>query len=113
MFASHHRLNKLVAIIDYNKLQSLDTVSNTLGLEPLADKLTAFGCKVLEIDGHNHQQIYGALTNLDPHRPLAVIAHTTKGKGVSFMEGKVEWHYKNPNDEQMELAILELEAANA
>jgi transketolase len=113
MFASHHKLNKLVAIIDYNKLQSLDTIEKTLGLEPLADKLSAFGCKVTEIDGHNHKQIANALMNLDDQKPLAVIAHTTKGKGISFMEGRVEWHYKNPNNEQMALAILELEASHA
>jgi transketolase len=113
MFAAHHKLNRLAAIIDYNKLQSLDTVANTLEIEPLADKLNAFGCKVIEVDGHNHQQISKALLNIDPSKPLAIIAHTIKGKGVSFMEGKVEWHYKNPNDEQMALAILELEVSDA
>jgi transketolase len=113
MFASHHKLNTLTAIIDYNKLQSLDTIENTLNLEPLADKLSAFGCKVVEIDGHDHEQIAHALMNIDAQKPLAVIAHTTKGKGVSFMEGRIEWHYKNPNDEQMALAIAELEGSHA
>lgn len=108
MFAGHHRLCGLTAVIDYNKLQSLDTVANTLALEPLADKLTAFGWCVREADGHDHPQLRQALACPDADRPLAVIAHTVKGKGVSFMENRVEWHYKNPNDEQLALALAEL-----
>lgn len=113
MFASHHKLNNLVAIIDYNKLQSLDTVSNTLGLEPLKDKLLAFGCDVREVDGHNHSELIEALLNHSMGRPIAIIAHTIKGKGISFMENRVEWHYKNPNDEQLALALEELEVESA
>lgn len=113
MFAAHHKLSNLTAIIDYNKLQSLDTVANTLGLEPLAEKIAAFGCAVQEIDGHDHQQIAQALSRIDEFRPSVIIAHTTKGKGVSFMENRVEWHYKNPNDEQLAMALVELEASHA
>lgn len=113
MFASHHKLNNLVAIIDYNKLQSLDTVSNTLGLEPLKDKLLAFGCDVRETDGHNHRELIEALLTHSTGQPIAIIAHTIKGKGISFMENRVEWHYKNPSDEQLALALKELEVANA
>lgn len=113
MFAAHHRLSHLTAVIDYNKLQSLDTVASTLGLEPLADKLTAFGWAVHEIDGHDHGQLGRALRSVDADRPTAVIAHTTKGKGVSFMENKVEWHYKNPNDDQLAQALAELELGRA
>lgn len=109
MFAAHHQLSNLVAIIDYNKLQSLDTVANTLGLEPLIDKLNAFGWYVQEIDGHDHQQIESSLSNLSSGKPTVIVAHTTKGKGVSFMENRVEWHYKNPNDEQLAQALTELE----
>lgn len=113
LFAAHHKLTRLTAIIDYNKLQSLDSVSNTLELEPLADKLSAFGCAVKEVDGHDHTQIARALDEIDALKPTAIIAHTTKGKGVSFMENKVEWHYKNPNDEQLASALKELAADNA
>ena len=113
MFAAHHRLSNLTAIIDYNKLQSLDSVANTLGLEPLVDKLKAFGCSVHEVDGHNHQQLLDALLAHADQKPTIVVAHTTKGKGVSFMENRVEWHYKNPNDAQLAQALIELEAAYA
>ncbi len=113
MFAAHHKLSNLTAIIDYNKLQSLDSVANTLGLEPLAAKLHAFGCAVHEIDGHDHGQISQSLKRIDSNRPTVIIAHTTKGKGVSFMENRVEWHYKNPNDEQLAVALAELRVSYA
>ena len=113
MFAAHHRLTNLTAIIDYNKLQSLDSVANTLGLEPLVDKLKAFGCSVNEVDGHDHQQLLAALSVQAEQRPKVLVAHTTKGKGVSFMENKVEWHYKNPNDDQLAKALAELEVIHA
>ena len=113
MFAAHHKLVNLTAIVDYNKLQSLDTVANTLGLEPLGDKLKAFGWSVHEIDGHDHQKIAAALSCIDEDKPTIIVAHTTKGKGVSFMENRVEWHYKNPNDEQLAIALQELEVTYA
>jgi len=113
MFAAHHKLTNLTAVIDYNKLQSLDSVANTLGLEPLVDKLTAFGCAIREIDGHDHQQITEALSIISNEKPTVIVAHTTKGKGVSFMENRVEWHYKNPNDEQLAMALAELEVTYA
>lgn len=113
MFAAHHRLTNLTAIIDYNKLQSLDSVANTLGLEPLVDKLKAFGCSVHEVDGHDHQKLLAALSAQAEQKHTVVVAHTTKGKGVSFMENKVEWHYKNPNDEQLAKALAELEVIHA
>jgi len=113
MFASHHRLTQLTAIIDYNKLQSLDTVANTLALEPLFDKLKAFNIEVNEIDGHNHEELYDALIETGTNRPRAIIAHTVKGKGVSFMENKVEWHYKTPNDDQLFAAINQLGKSSA
>ena len=93
LFSSHHKLNNLVVIIDYNKIQSIDTVRKTLNLEPLRKKLQSFGCKVLNIDGHNFKQIFNAL-NSKSSKPLVVIANTIKGKGVSFMENTVLWHYK-------------------
>lgn len=113
MFAAHHRLSNLTAVIDYNKLQSLDTVANTLGLEPLVDKLKAFGSSVHEIDGHDHRMLAEALSSIANEKPTVIVAHTTKGKGVSFMENRVEWHYKNPNDEQLAMALAELEVEHA
>ena len=113
MFAAHHRLFNLTVIIDYNKLQSLNSVANTLGLEPFVDKLKAFGCSVHEVDGHDHQQLHDALSAQADQKPTVIVAHTTKGKGVSFMENKVEWHYKNPNDEQLTKALAELEVVHA
>jgi transketolase len=112
MFASHHRLDNLVAIIDYNKLQSLTTIAETLALEPFAEKLSAFCWSVKEVDGHDHEELSQVLstTPWQPGKPSAVIAHTTKGKGVSFMENAVKWHYSSPNDAQLAQALAELEA---
>jgi transketolase len=112
MFASHHRLDNLVAIIDYNKLQSLTTIAETLALEPLAMKLSAFGWSVREVDGHNHDELTTALASApwEAGKPSVLIAHTTKGKGVSFMENSVQWHYRNPNDAQLSQALTELES---
>jgi len=112
MFAAHHQLDKLTVIIDYNKLQSLDSVSNTLALEPLVDKLTAFGWRVEEVDGHSHEQLADILGGDNTGKPLVVVAHTTKGKGVSYMENQVLWHYRNPNDEQLALALKELSSGD-
>jgi len=110
LFAAHHSLDNLVAIIDYNKLQSLTTVEKTLNIEPLYDKFTAFGFRVIEVDGHDHHALLKAI-QLPPSvnsKPTVVIAHTIKGKGVSFMENKVEWHYKSPNDIELAAAIAEI-----
>jgi transketolase len=113
MFAAHHRLANLTAIVDYNKLQSLDSVANTLGLEPLEEKLRAFGWDVHETDGHNHYSLSQAMSPSAAGKPTAVIAHTIKGRGVSFMENSVAWHYKNPDDEQLAQALRELEGSDA
>jgi len=115
MFAAHHRLDNLVVIIDYNKLQSLTTVAKTLGLEPLAEKLQAFGWSVQDVDGHDHDQINQALSAVpwNADKPSILIAHTIKGKGITFMEDKVEWHYRSPNQEQLALALAELDVTHA
>lgn len=114
MFAAHHKLDRLTAIIDYNKLQSLGSVADTLGLEPLADKLTAFGWAVREVDGHDHAALASnlSLARWSPGKPQMLIAHTTKGKGVPFMENRVEWHYKSPNPEQLADALAAIEGAS-
>ena len=113
MFASHHQLDNLIAIVDYNKLQSLATVNDTLRVEPLVDKVLAFGWAVREIDGHNHTQLTSLLGSApwEPGKPSFLIAHTTKGKGVSFMENSVDWHYKSPSTEQLAQALWELNHA--
>lgn len=110
MFAAHHNLDNLIAIIDYNKLQSLTTIDQTLRIEPLADKLTAFGWSVREVDGHDHDALSSSLNSVpwSPGKPSVLIAHTIKGKGVSFMENRVEWHYRSPNDDQLAAALAEL-----
>ena len=110
LFAPHHQLDNLVVIIDYNKIQSLGTVKEVLNLEPFADKWRAFGWAVQEIDGHDVGQIQQSLTHVPTKsgKPTCVIAHTTKGKGVSFMEDKLLWHYRSPSSEEMARAMSEL-----
>lgn len=110
LFAPHHKLDNLTVIIDYNKIQSLGTVKEVLNLEPFADKWRTFGWSVAEIDGHDFQQIENALTNLpaNPGKPTCIIAHTVKGKGVSFMEDKLLWHYRCPDQKEMADALKEL-----
>ena len=113
MFAAHHRLDNLVAIIDYNKFQSLASIEETLGLEPFVDKLKSFGWSVVETKGHDHDQLHDALSTLpaQPTKPTCVLAHTTKGKGVSFMENSVLWHYRTAQGEEYVAALKELEEA--
>jgi len=111
MFAGHHQLDNLTAIVDYNKIQSLGRVEDVLDLEPFADKARSFGWSVTEIDGHDVDQIEEALSKVPffKHVPSFVIAHTVKGKGVSFMEDDVGWHYFNPTDENVGQALREIE----
>ena len=110
MFAAHHQLGNLTVIVDYNKLQSLAPVAQTLALEPFDDKWRAFGWSVAHVDGHDHDALTQALASV-PHaadRPTCVLAHTTKGKGVSFMENQVLWHYRSPQGAEYEAAMEEL-----
>jgi len=113
LFAPHHRLDNLVAVVDFNKIQSFGSVSDVLELEPFADKWRAFGWRVLEIDGHDLHVIEQAFeTALEKNgRPTVIIAHTIKGRGVSFMENKLEWHYKSPSAQQLTAALAEIDAA--
>lgn len=113
LFAAHHRLNNLTAIVDYNKIQSLAPVAETLGLEPFVDKWIAFDWRVLEVDGHDHDALREALSDDQPdsEQPKCVICHTTKGKGVSFMEDSVLWHYRTPQGEEYDAAVKELNDA--
>lgn len=111
MFAAHHKLDNLVAIVDYNKIQSLAPVSETLQLEPFADKWSSFGWSVIEVDGHDHDELRAALSRVpaEASRPTCIVAHTTKGKGVSFMEDSVLWHYRTARGEEFAAALDELE----
>lgn len=110
LFAPHHRLDNLTAIIDHNKIQGFGTVKEVLDLEPLADKWRSFRWAVREINGHDYAQIEGALNSLpfEPGRPSCIIAHTIKGRGVSFMENQVAWHYKSPSREELARGLKEL-----
>ncbi len=112
LFANHFSLSNLTVIIDHNKLQSLDSCKNTLSLIDLASKWRAFGWNVTEVDGHSHSELKHALSkNVLSDSPICVIAHTIKGKGVSFMENQILWHYRDPQGDLYEKAIEELEAS--
>jgi len=110
LFASHHKLDNLMAIVDYNKLQSFGSIENTLSLEPLESKFRSFGWEVRVIDGHNFEELYESLSKIPwvKNKPSIVIAKTIKGKGVSFMENSVDWHYKSPTKEQLKKALIEI-----
>lgn len=110
LFGGHHHLDNLVAIVDYNKIQSLGSTRDVLNLAPLAEKWHACRWAVREIDGHNLEEIEGVLSDVPFHRgaPSCVIAHTTKGKGVTFMENSLLWHYRSPDDGEFAQALAEL-----
>lgn len=110
MVASHYGLDNLLAIIDYNKLQITGTVASVCRVEPLRDKMEAFGWEVQETDGHNlseMEQVFGSIP-FKRGKPNMVIAHTIKGKGVSFMENNHVWHHKVPSDSEYSIACDEL-----
>jgi transketolase len=111
LFAPHHRLDNLTAIVDYNKIQSFGRVKDVIDLEPLGEKWRTFGWAVREIDGHDLSATEDALSRLpfEAGRPSCIVAHTIKGKGISFMEDKLLWHYRSPRAEELELALAELE----
>lgn len=111
LFAPQHKLDNLVAIVDHNKIQSLGTVEEVMDLGPFADKWRAFGWAVREINGHNLNEIENVLSELpfEKDKPNCIIAHTVKGKGISFMENKLLWHYRTPQGDEYKAAMLELE----
>lgn len=112
LFAHHHKLDNLVAIVDYNKIQSFGRVEEVLDLAPFADKWRAFGWNVTELDGHDLAVVEAAFAAAATvsGKPTVIIAHTVKGRGVSFMEDRLEWHYKSPSDEQLARALAEVGA---
>jgi transketolase len=110
MFGAHHRLDNLVAIVDYNKYQSDDLNTNVTALEPLVDKFGAFGWYAMEIDGHDFREIANAFdrTRKIKGKPSIILAHTTKGKGISFMENEPKWHGSlAPQGEERRCALRE------
>lgn len=112
--AHHYGLDNLIAVVDHNRMQSLDFCENTLALEPFGDKWAAFGWNVIGVDGHDVDALRGAFAQAKANRgsdkPTVIIALTTKGKGVSFMENDILWHYRTPQGEEYDAALKELEA---
>lgn len=115
MSAGHYKLDNLVAIIDRNGLQISDTTENVISLEPLADRWRAFGWDVLEVDGDNMNSIVDGLDSLNfkNSKPHLIISHTTKGKGISYMENVLKWHHGVPTATEYEQSVLELESCIA
>ncbi|MFT5874309.1 MAG: transketolase [Clostridium sp.] len=111
LFANHFRLSNLTVIVDHNKIQSLGRCENTLEFIDLAEKWRVFGWNVIEIDGHNHDEIRKSLLSQDAIKPTCIIANTVKGKGISFMEDTILWHYRAPQGEDYVNAVRELEEA--
>jgi len=113
MTAGNHRLSRLCVIIDRNRLQQGARVADTNDLEPFADKLTAFGLEVVDVDGHDHGALLEVCANVPAAsgKPTAVIAHTRKGHPISFMSDNVAWHHKVPSAEQLDQALAELEGS--
>lgn len=112
MFAHHHKLDNLCVIVDNNGLQIDGPVDQVMSPYPIVDKLKAFGLEVAEVDGHDFEQLEAAFAKAKETKevPFAIVMKTTKGKGVSFMEGQVGWHGKAPNDAEYEQAMAELNA---
>lgn len=111
LFASAKKLNNLCAFVDYNKWQATGKSKDILNLGSLTKKFKQFGWNVIEIDGHNHDLIFKACQRAikEKYKPTMVIANTTKGKGVSFMEDDNNWHYKIPSDEEVKMSQKELD----
>lgn len=110
MFAAKFQLSNLVLIVDRNRLQSYGSDKEVMDMGDMGEKFAAFGCQVMEIDGHDYNQIYRALmtgVSRNPAKPTVIIANTIKGKGASFMENRLEWHFKSPNDEQLQIILEE------
>ncbi len=111
LFAAHHKLKNLTCILDANKYQSIKTTTETLNVEPIKDRILSFGWEVKEINGHNHKELKDTFQNKSKkksNKPIFVIARTTKGKGVSFMENNVLWHYRNAQGDEFKDAMKEL-----
>lgn len=114
LIARQYKLDNFIVTIDFNKIQSLAPVEETIALEPLDDKWRSFGWHVIRVDGHDHAALHAAYAEakaaMGEDKPVVVIADTVKGKGVSFMENDVLWHYRTARGEEYAAALKELEA---
>ena len=112
--AAQYKLDRLIAVVDYNHMQSLATVDETLRLEPFEQKWKDFGWNAMSVDGHDTEALQAAFAraqrNAGSGKPTVILAHTVKGKGISFMENNILWHYRTPQGEEYEEALKELEA---
>jgi transketolase len=110
LFAPRHKLDNLIAIIDYNKLQAMDRLDKIVSLDPLAEKWRAFGWEVREVNGHEMDELEEVFRTVPfaAGKPNLIIAHTTKGKGISLMENTPIWHFRLPNEKEMEIMCCEL-----
>ena len=109
MLLGQLKLANITVIIDENKLQGFGYTKDIINQSNLAEKIKPFGFEVIEVDGHSVEELENAF-NKKSEKPKAIIAHTIKGKGVSFMEDELKWHYKSPNDEELEIALAEIDA---
>jgi len=110
MFAAQHKLDNLVAIVDYNKMQALGDIKDITSLKPLSKKWKSFNWGVKEINGHSFKELFTSFDNIpfEKNKPSVIIANTIKGKGVSFMENELLWHYRCPDEDEYEKALKEL-----
>ena len=112
--AAQYRLDRMIAVVDYNHMQSLTTVEDTLRLEPFEQKWKDFGWNAISVDGHDTDELQKAFAwakdNAGTRKPSVILAHTVKGKGISFMENNILWHYRTPQGEEYDAALKELEA---
>ncbi len=116
VFASHHKLENLTLVIDRNRQCVLDFTEDCAPLNPLNSRLKAFGCEVREVDGHSFEElldIFDLMSSRRSRKPLAIVANTIKGKGVSFMEGRIKWHHSVPSGQELIQAKRELTAEHA
>jgi len=109
LFASQHHLDNLIIVIDKNNMQAFGNVNEILSLNDLSNKFKAFNCCVKEVDGHNFNELNNAFKDVSNEMPNCIIANTIKGKGVSYMENKLEWHYRTPTNELFDKAMEELD----
>ena len=111
MFAPAHELDSVAVIIDYNKWQATGKSNDVMALRPLRQKWEAFGWSAYEVDGHDMGALVDAVRNVPDGsgKPVAIVAHTVKGKGISFMEDDNNWHYRTPDEDELRLALAELQ----
>ena len=110
LFANHFQLDNLIVLIDRNRLQSLSDTESTIRLEPLKNKWKSFGWQTYEVNAHSYKKIMKLIQKVvsNQKKPVCIIANSVKGYGITFMENSVKWHYKSPNDDELNLGTMEL-----